>query len=355
MFCSNCGMTIEENSKFCKHCGFQMHTLDTEEKKVSVSQKNLPQTVGNTELNRDALLLYLQNVRDLEVAKSILLRQKNQKENEYSAKYNELSRKPYVKEYPDFHGNTSGKWSGFLLIAIMLFFIWLFCLWLERVMPGEPGPVFITISGIGWIVFAIMSIISYISTKTNYNAEWKYYLKQCEGIDEENEKRAKEAEVNRKNRLPVVVRQWEKYCNEQNEKIDKVDTLLASFYDMNIIAKEYRNNLAAVQYIYEVAESTHLSYEQICLHTKMEDGIRRIESGLAEIINSVERLIYETRLLREEQNQNAQMIMEQNNKMLRNLQQTEKNSELTSQYAQLAANYAEANAYFSLATYLFKD
>ena len=55
MFCSNCGMTIEENSKFCKHCGFQMHTLDTEEKKVSVSQKNLPQTVGNTELNKPLL------------------------------------------------------------------------------------------------------------------------------------------------------------------------------------------------------------------------------------------------------------------------------------------------------------
>lgn len=353
MFCSNCGMTIAENSKFCKHCGFQMHTSDTEEKEVSVSQKNLPQTVGNTELNRDALLLYLQNVRDLEVAKSILLRQKNQKEDEYSAKYNELNREPYVKEYPRFKDETSNAWMFFLILAIAVFFSWLFIKWLSGGFESLVG--FATFLKVAWIILAIITVILYISMKVDYNEAWKYYLKRCEGIDEENEKRAKEVEETRKNKLPVVVRQWEKYCNEQDEKIDKVDTLLASFYDMNIIAKEYRNNLAAVQYIYEVAESTHLSYEQICLHTKMEDGIRRIESGLAEIINSVERLIYETRLLREEQNQNAQMIMEQNNKMLRNLQQTEKNSELTSQYAQLAANYAEANAYFSLATYLFKD
>lgn len=202
-----------------------------------------------------------------------------------------------------------------------------------------------------WFFFLFIGVISII-VRANKNSEIRgKYEYEYNETSKENDKRIREAKE-RKKKLPEINDNWRVECEEYEKNMEKNENVLNSFYDMNIIAKEYRGNLAATQYIYEVAESTQLSYEQICLQMKMEDGIRRVESKLNEIVNKVEDLIFETRCAQAQQNEIANSLIEKNNKMLKTLQQTEQNSALTAQYAQLASNYAEANAYFSLATYL---
>lgn len=109
---------------------------------------------------------------------------------------------------------------------------------------------------------------------------------------------------------------------------------------MNILAMQYRN-LPALIYIYQYMSTSKASLEVVLLHTHMEDGIRRIESKLNEIIAQNEQIIF------------AQHIAEsQNENMLTSLSEIEKNTGDAAYYSRMAANYGRTVAYFETARYL---
>lgn len=347
MFCSNCGKEVYEQAKFCKFCGFQVNMVETLNKEASIVETAELQMTNKSEINREALILYLQNVRDLEVARNILMRNHKQKQSEYNNKCDYYGSEAIIKEYP----RKPTKEEYFVGVIMLLIGISIFgtIKFMDSLMKVDS-----MLSGVFYflaivlVIIGVASIIMVLSKNNEIQAEYEY---RCAEIDKENENAVKE-EKERQQQLPALNVEWNSECEKYEKNIKDVERILFSFYDMNIIAKEYRYNLSAVQYIYEVASSTQLSYEQICLQTKVEDGIRRIETNLNEIINQVEELIYQTRCMREEQNNAIQNMIKQNDDMLYHLEQTEKNSALSAQYARLASNYAEANAYFSLATYL---
>ena len=338
MFCSNCGKEIADVAKFCKYCGFSMdESADIKNEVSSVSHTEIA-TEHNTEMNRGALLLYLQNVRDLEVARYVLNEKHGEKQVEYNRNYNYYYREPDLKQYPyEPMMEKCGKWKIGIVCAVVLgIFNLVVRLWV------------LAILAFAFVIYGIIHIV--MAEKSNYERQFKYEY-QYKVTHRQNEKAIADAK-DRQRQGSVITANWNAECEEYEKNIEEIGNILTLFYDMNIIAKEYRGNLAALQYIYEVAESTQLPYEQICLQMKMEDGIRRVESKLNEIVNKVEDLIFETRCVQMQQNEIVNSLIEKNNKMLKTLQQTEQNSALTAQYAQLASNYAEANAYFSLATYL---
>lgn len=344
MFCSNCGKKVFEQAKFCKFCGFQVNMIETIN---SIAETTEFQVTKKFEMNREALILYLQNVRDLEVARNILMRNHKQKQSEYNNKCDYCEREVIFKEYPV--KPTKEEYS--VGICMLIFGICIFgtinfmnsLLAVDSMLSGVFNFLAIVL-----VIVGIVSIITVSSKNKEIQSGYEY---RCDEIDKENEKAVSEAKE-RQQQITALNKEWNSECEEFERNIKDVEKILSSFYDMNIIANEYRYNLPAVQYIYEVASSTQLSYEQICLQTKVEDGIRRIETNLNEIINQVEELIYQTRCMREEQNSAIQNMIKQNNDMLFHLEQASQNSALSAQYAQLASNYAEANAYFSLATYL---
>lgn len=338
MFCSNCGKEIADGAKFCKYCGFSMdESADIKNEISSVNHTEIA-TAHNTEMDRGALLLYLQNVRDLEVARYILNEKHGEKQRKYEDDYYYYGSNPNLLKYPKKPTEEDYAKGTAIIVcsAIMCGINFIIGAWMFNYL---------------WFFFLFIGVISII-VRANKNSEIRgKYEYEYNETSKENDKRIREAKE-RKKKLPEINDNWRVECEEYEKNMEKNENVLNSFYDMNIIAKEYRGNLAATQYIYEVAESTQLSYEQICLQMKMEDGIRRVESKLNEIVNKVEDLIFETRCAQAQQNEIANSLIEKNNKMLKTLQQTEQNSALTAQYAQLASNYAEANAYFSLATYL---
>lgn len=338
MFCSNCGKEIADGAKFCKYCGFSMDESADIKNEVSPVNHTEIATAHNTEMDRGALLLYLQNVRDLEVARYVLNEKHGEKKREYEGNYYYHAGNPDLLKYP-----KAPMEVDYVIGAVIIVCSVIMCGINFKIGAGERNYF--------WLILFFIGVISIIVQENKNGEIRKKYEYECNEISKENDKRIREAQE-RKKQLPTIKANWNAECEEYEKNIEKIGNVLNSFYDMNIIAKEYRGNLAATQYIYEVAESTQLSYEQICLQMKMEDGIRRVESKLNEIVNKVEDLIFETRCAQAQQNEIVNSLIEKNNKMLKTLQRTEQNTALTAQYAQLASNYAEANAYFSLATYL---
>lgn len=351
MFCSNCGKEIADGAKFCKYCGFSMDECADIKNEVSPVKHTEIATAHNTEMDRGALLLYLQNVRDLEVARYILNEKHGEKQREYRDNYDYYGSEPRLLEYPSASiEDTDGYRKGAAFLSFALGFFGAKMFW-NNLLDDNTDSLFNWTFNLMALVLAIIGIVCIAREAYKNNEQKERYKYRYNEISKENDKRIREAKE-RKKQLPEINDNWRAECEEYEKNSEKIGNILDSFYNMNIIAKEYRGNLAATQYIYEVAESTQLSYEQICLQMKMEDGIRRVELKLNEIVNKVEDLIFETRCAQAQQNEIVNSLIEKNNKMLKTLQNTEQNTALTAQYAQLASNYAEANAYFSLATYL---
>lgn len=351
MFCSNCGKEIADDAKFCKYCGFSMDESADIKNEVSPVNHTEIATAHNTEMDRGALLLYLQNVRDLEVARYVLNEKHGEKQREYRNNCEYYGGEPRLLEYPSAPREDTdeyGKGAALLIMALVVFGTNMF---FNNLMGGNIDSMLNGALNLTALVIATIGIVCIAKEAYKNDEREAEYKHECNVIRLKNEQTIREAKERQK-QLPTINANWDAECEEYEKNIEKIGNVLNSFYDMNIIAKEYRGNLAATQYIYEVAESTQLSYEQICLQMKMEDGIRRVESKLNEIVNKVEDLIFETRCAQAQQNEIANSLIEKNNKMLKTLQNTEQNTALTAQYAQLASNYAEANTYFSLATYL---
>lgn len=292
-------------------------------------------------MDRKALLLYLQNIRDLEVAKYKLDQNYLQAKKQYENTLRTLKLSPKFKNQPE---KPTGI-GACVSCAIFFFLLGILLLALpSRKQTGGGGQLGIILIFVG---------IAFLIGAYNYGrkiSSWREYSKTV------NAANAREREQVKKDTLIAqsLTLEWEKNRKTFDLERDKVNSLLNDFYSMNFISNEYRHKLAAIQYIYEVTFTTQLSYEQILFHTKIEDGIRRIEEKLDQVLVDLEDIVYETRCIRKENQEFIKTTIQQNEHMLDHLQQIELNSQATAQYAKLSANYAKANAYFELAHYLKK-
>lgn len=294
-------------------------------------------------MDREALVLYLQNVRDLEVAKRIIVEKYNAKKSYYVYRKQRVHITPQFQKHrnrPEKQDKNIRLGAGIALMAFIMGIIFIF-------ITTFIGVVFI-IAAIGLFIKIFVEQRTAISDYRHAVAAWEAYEKTVDPTNEKERRRVEEAQK----QLQKIEADWQQTNRYYTQEYQKVCKLLEDFYGMNLISSEYRNHLAAIQYIYEVASTTQLSYEQILFQTKIEDGIRRIESKLDQMIRQLEDVVYETRCMREENRQSLQAVIRQNEGMLAHLQSVETNSRLTAQYAQLSANYSKANAYFSLASYL---
>lgn len=299
-------------------------------------------------MDREALVLYLQNVRDLEVAKRRITEACRALESSYERSRQAALLAPQLLPHKARPKKTAIYGSaGACLLCFVFAAALLFTVFLPR--PGLRGltaPPFFALTLLAVLCFMRLCV-SVSSYRASVSA-WKAYEKT---VDPANEQEQKRIEAIRQQQLKAE-EDWQRYAPYYRQQSEQVSALLKDFYGMNVIACEYRYHLAAVQYLYEAVSTTQLTYEQILFETRIEDGIRRIESKLDQMIRQLEDVVYETRCIREENRQSLQAVIRQNEGMLAHLQSVETNSRLTAQYAQLSANYSKANAYFSLANYL---
>ena len=305
-------------------------------------------------MDRNALLIYLQDIRDLEVVKKQmeivyydhLTRYKEMIDDSPLSYFRELNSGVDVvyhsppKEKPKKH-------MGFLIGLVISGFFFTFMIykyffatgmeetavkqgfsWLRSILRTElnTAVLLITIAtGFCFFVFLYLTVKNLNLYREAYT-EWK--------ADAEKRIRFKE----------YVEKEWNKTRQEFETENSKVTSLLNDYYKMNIIPLQYRG-LSGACYIYEYMASSQLSFESMILSKQFDEGIKKMESRLDQMIDSYEIFLYEPRWAQYARDE-KQRLIEQNEKMLISLYQNENNTQLAEQYKQLSANYSKTNAYF---------
>ena len=288
------------------------------------------------DISRKALVLYIRDLRDLEIAKrriNILYGQeKRYVENRLaSLKTADLKTENLKMDH---------IWiSGMLLFGVSGGIMW----WLAEMMgTGFLSQItkmmfkFLAACG-GFLVVAclLLAIVEAISAHSN-NKKAKVY-NQSERIRVKNNA----GEIRR------IESEWANKSAYWRKEYSKVNSLLNEYYSQNILAKQYRE-LPALIYIYDYMSTSQESFRDTLIHEHMEDGIHKILNKLDQIIQQNEYIIFNQHRL-EAQNDK---IISQNEKMLGTLERTETNTYAAAQYAQMASNYSKATAYFAAAFYL---
>lgn len=303
-------------------------------------------------MRRDIFLVYLRDIRDLEMAKESIKKKAlqiyNRGEHEILLLKKEVGQlqKIELKEEPtkDFAG--AGCW--FMRIAFLLFAI------TTAIAVATEAPTTIFRLFAGGTIF--LGICAYLS---NGN---RGYAAKLHAIQLYNQKERKRMEENQdlilqKKRL---IQEKTNGANEQiafyNSEEEKVDKLLEEAYNANLIAAPYRN-LAAIYYIYDYMSTSQASLEETLLHEHIENGIQRIANRLDEIIAQNQELIFHARMVEDAVQgieSNTRNILENTLELLKGQERTEENILELTQLTAVMTAYTKASTYFSAANYFSK-
>ena len=329
-------------------------------------------------MNREATILYLREVVDLEVAKRRLSQLYHNEQAVYKQKRSDLisskvpeqvdEKIPFPKE-PSRNNkySVSAENMSFLLFVMFAFYLILMFIGIKFVIDfsestytDTQGAIYLLkIGTVCFIIFFLITILLIIykrkKAKIQYYSDLKEHEARCKKIPllvEERKTYNKNVVLpaleKKKQKIEEADQEWNQRSDYLRSEYSKVSSLLDSYYAMNFIPNQYRYKLSSVYYIFDWMSSTQDTLRDTLIQTKIEDGIRRIEGRLDQIVGHLEDIIYETRCV----GKNVQSLICQNNSMLRHLQESSRNTAEAAQYAELASNYSKASAYFGLANYL---
>lgn len=290
-------------------------------------------------MDRNALLLYLRDIRDLEVAKYRTRQLGWDKDNEYRILLKSLGDMKTMV-VPDKKGLGKLIFWGIITAISIVIVIWftIKCLnvtwWDTLVRITAPililgFPEFIILAYF-WEALSDYKRIKRMRTEAinNNSAELARVQENAENIEMVKDVRS---------RWNVVI----------EKRIKNIDEILQKEYSLNILPNQYRN-IESIYYIYDYMSSSRASLEDTLMHEHMENGIQRILAKLDDLIATNRQIIFQNRILEA----SNQKMISQNEKMITSLRNSESNTALAAQYAGIAAGYSAANAYFSAANYL---
>lgn len=291
-------------------------------------------------MNRNALLLYLRDLRDLEFARRKIATIYESEEYKINKSIKEMGTPKFKtdSEKADFSILSVGLGAVAIFAALAYFLQWLSGKLANDIFNTLVSFGLNIISKIFWAVCIIMIIITIVSMIKNITSAGK--------VKKSNDKERQRIEGNRET-IRNIKRVWELrkgYLQKEYERVTKIQN---DYYSQNILAQQYRN-LPALIYIYQYMSTSRADLEVVLLHTHMEEGIRRIESKLGEIIRQNEQIIFSQHIA---EAQNDKLIA-QNKNMLNSLERIENNTRETAYYSRMAANYARSIEYFQAARYL---
>ena len=343
-YCPYCGTSLDLSAKYCTQCGQAQPTIP--------STTNVEHPVS---YDRNFLLLYLMNVRDLEVARKAIQQAQTKEYQQNEQKIEDTlvlhlhkePRKPYLHNYiADGESSLKLLFLGFLISVILLFatstFTWLFNAFHLYAFMHWAGIIILLVS-IVYLLFCLERIIGFFKAK-------KDYQEKCLEVAKQNE--AEQAKLPEKQHQADLLRkQWEKREAYFKEQKDKAESLLSEYYNMNILSKPYRN-LASACYIYEYMSTSQATLEETLIHEHIENGIQRLESKLDQIIDLLRTNIYEERCARQENQTFHQQMVQQNKQMMNTLQQVDAHTLESTQYVQLIENDLQTTLFFETVDYL---
>lgn len=291
-------------------------------------------------MDRNALLLYLRDLRDLEIVKRKIVFIIEKESQIYEKKLSALS-EPKLIKVPEKEAFWNKEYTTYILAVFMCFFVAIMwkIIWGQKYtgfLEVNFFPICFTLGGIGIMLGIIFSII------------YKKYQNKKDIIKAEEKNSTEILRVKQQEGMCIQLRKhWQEHENYLKSELRKVNSLLKENYGLNILANQYRN-LASLYYIYDYMSSSQENLKDTLIHEHMENGIQRILKKLDYIIEQNQEIIFHNRILEADN----EKIIKQNKGMLSTLKQTEINTEMAAQYAEISANYSKVNTFFSCANYL---
>ena len=302
-------------------------------------------------MDREALVLYLENVRDLEVLKD---RIKKIRSNEKSKCDWDIRQHPTTAIPPKLQEEPLTIGGIFFLtiicigVAVLTIHIFRKHIFISRGFRFSDRSPHIGLIALA-VILGMIAIILFLVIVDD--------IRRRKSIIEENEKEKSRYIIDSTNAINNQsyndrrLLDWQKLDKYYENEYNKADILLRKFYSMNIIPLQ-RRNMAAACYLYDYMSSCKESFQMALISDQIEDGIRRIEAKLDSISTQLSSILYEQRVIRNENRIEVNRRITQNQNMIDSLKRIEYRQSNIEEYSRLAANYSEANALFGLATYL---
>ena len=275
-------------------------------------------------MNRDAFLIYLRDLRDLEFAKESLDTALTQGKDNYDGRVNFLKKTNYH------YTEDLGLYVAGMIITIVIAFLCV--LFVSKVHIPVFGP-FIELACVVVVIgciYGFFTALAALVRTAHSNRQIRAHNRKEDAIAEKHQKE-----------LSVLRNTWSSQSASLQKEFNKVDSLLKNGYSLNIIPAPYRN-LASMYYIYDYMSTSRASFEDTLMHEHMENGIQRILSKLDTIIAQNEQLIFHAR----QQEAHNREMRQRTDQMFASLQRTEQNTLEGKQYAKINAQHTQTIAFF---------
>lgn len=331
MFCTKCGCQLSDDAVFCQQCGAKMQAAASVDRTV----RNSP---AGSELDREALKIYLSDLLSLECIKRKYLIKLRQLDKEQSYLRNNNLYKtdqlfgdynPRVASNSCFHLYYNGEKYYIAYVDNTHFHSGVYTnSWLSREDSYK------------WL--EIESNLKYLQDPY----AWRQSTYPCTGRFEEKKRR----KIVR-DKFFQVYEEFKKFAPVLYQKnsgplrpISK--RKLDKSYALNIIPEMLRHKLYALYYLHSFICTSNESLTTALLHYDLNE----IKAKLDTIIEQQQEIIIRQAVMTA---QNEQML-QRNQAQLERLAAIESNTDRAAQYAKIAANHAEACAWIGLANYLDK-
>lgn len=290
-------------------------------------------------MTRNVLMVYLKNLRDLEVARYKLETDWAKKKRRCDQEMGMLQREINQIQESHYKEEPYVELAGFKFSLAGL----IFSLVVAAASPLLAGVLFVLDLLCAFILYPYGDVRKRDEVR-KYNQEERRRLETV----------APGQVQERQRMLQVKKTALAAFRREITPEYEQVRRLLQQAYSLNVIPNQYRN-LASIYYIYDYMSSSQATLEETLMHEHMENGIQRILDKLDVIISQNEELILTARRIEantRETAENTRRILDNEQRMIAALERTEQNTADAAQAAAVAAQYSEINAFFTTAQYL---
>ena len=299
-------------------------------------------------MNRKAVLLYLENVRDLEVIRYFLKKNWDEERQLYDMRINHLP--TTAIKGTCIEDTFPERFRKFILYVLPPagFLGGLLCFGPKRVPDGLTGLILVVLL----IISIAMLVFGGIPITLDFIDGIEQHRRSINRNQQIEKKYSEDVEMAKKN--SIIVQNLKKEREEKRkvfqQRYTEVQTILNDFYDMNIIPVQYRN-LPAIVYINDYMQSSNEALRDAFLSHQINDGIQRIEGKLDTIIHKMNSLIYEQRVMNNYNRDNIKRQIDMNNQMIASFKRMESHQENVEEYTRLSANYNRAQVLISVEYY----
>lgn len=321
MFCRKCGNKLEDDSAFCNKCG------EPVEAGVAVQTAAVPQRTDNSidKLSTKDTIKYLENVCKLENDRYALVTARNEfqrKMDTYGIRSTNIFRPQIVHGEYEAGGYT--MLLGVPLGALIGFIV--------GANQNEPG----IGAGLGAFAFVFIGILIMIhqavSAAKENKANYRAYARKMVADD---------ARVDRENACKPV---FEQHIRTLDIKIKELTKTLDKIYSYNILYPKYRNDVVAVNTIYEyfltgMVSSLSSKYGNDGAYNLYENHKRMdiIISKLDNIIDQLEQIKANQHMLYEAV-QEACSVSAKISDMAEHISSIDQNTALSAYYSKVSAD-----------------